>query len=105
MTCPSDGLQARREQIPVGRENAITRQALAVLWGVDDRTARDYVARMRAAPSDDPHVICSSSHHPPGYWRTDDAGEIDRYIRETEARAKNTLAAAREARRFRAGGE
>ena len=88
-----------REHIPVGRENAITRADLAKLWGIDDRAVRETISRMRAAPTDDPYAIISSSHNPPGYWRSDVFVELERYIRETNARAKNTIRAASDAKR------
>lgn len=88
-----------REHIPVGKENAITRAELAKLWGMDDRAVRETIATMRARPSDDPYAIISSSHNPPGYWRSDAFHELERYIRETNARAKNTMRAAADAKR------
>lgn len=88
-----------REHIPIGRENAITRMELSKLWGMDDRAVRETIATMRARPSDDPYAIISSSHNPPGYWRSDVFAELERYIRETNARAKNTIRAAGDAKR------
>ena len=42
----------RREHIPVGRENAITRAELAALWGMSDRDVRETIATMRIIPTD-----------------------------------------------------
>lgn len=81
-----------REHIPVGRENAITRSELASLWKKSDREARDAIAKMRTTPSDDEYAILSSSSNPAGYWRSNDPEELERYSREVQARAKNTLA-------------
>lgn len=55
----------RREHIPVGRENAITRAELATLWGMSDRDVRETIATMRTRPTDDRYAILSSSHNPP----------------------------------------
>ena len=89
----------RREHIPVGRENAITRSELAALWGMSDRDVRETIARMRTIPTDDPYAILSSSSNPPGYWRSNGASELDGYIREQHARAKNTIKNTHDARR------
>lgn len=88
-----------REHIPIGKENAITRAELARLWSMDDRTVRETVARMRINQTDDPYAILSSSCNPPGYWRSDIRAELERYVKEGQARAKNTIAALGDARR------
>ena len=88
-----------REHIPIGKENAITRAELARLWDMDDRTVRETVARMRINQTDDPYAILSSSCNPPGYWRSDIRAELERYVKEGQARAKNTIAALGDARR------
>lgn len=88
-----------REHIPIGRENAITRAELARLWGMKDRDVRDTVAKMRITPTDDPYAIISSSTTPPGYWRSDVRAELERYVKEGHARAKNTVAALGDAKR------
>lgn len=88
-----------REHIPIGRENAITRSDLAKLWKMDDRSVRETIARMRITQTDDPLAILSSSTNPPGYWRSDVRAELERYIKEGQARAKNTIAALGDAKR------
>lgn len=93
-----------REIIPIGRENAITRGELAELLGMSDRDVRDVVARLRRQGGNDPYVICSSSHNPPGYWRTNSDVEIMAYWAETHSRARNTLAALKDVERFKALG-
>ena len=88
-----------REHIPVGRENAITRAELAALWGMSDREVRETIATMRTRPTDDRYAILSSSHNPPGYWRSDGYHELERYVREQQARARNVLKNTADARR------
>ena len=88
-----------REHIPIGRENAITRAELAQMWRMSDQEVREHIAKMRTMPTDDPYAIISSSHNPPGYWRSDVHAELERYIRETNARAANTIKAAGDAKR------
>lgn len=86
--------------IPIGRENAITRRDLAALLGMDDRDARDMVAKLRRMETTDPYVICSSSASPPGYWRTDDPVEIDRYKAECRNRAASAMELLEDTKRF-----
>ena len=91
---------ASRLDIPEGRANAISRAQLARLWHCSDRAARHTIADFRAESSSDPCVILSTSSEPAGYWRSRDPVEIAEFIRETEARARNTFLALREARRL-----
>lgn len=70
--------------IPHGKENAITRQELAILTGLDDRTIRKEIKRLsrEGAP------ILSSSHCC-GYWLSDDLDEWEAYIKETDRRRES----------------
>ena len=89
---------ANRADIPAGRTHAISRTALARLWRCSDRKARRLIAELRAKPSDDGSAILSTSTSPSGYWRSNDPEEIAGFIRETEARARNTFLALRDAK-------
>lgn len=88
-----------RMDIPIGRENAITRAELAVAWECSDREARRMIAELRSAPGNDGYAILSTSTSPSGYWRSNDPEEISRFIRETEARAKNVFLSLKDAKR------
>ncbi len=88
----------RRDDIPIGRDNAISRATLAQLWGCSDRNARDYIARFRAAHEEDSYAILSTSHQPAGYWRSNSIAEIQQFIKETHARGRNTFIVLRDAR-------
>ena len=57
--------------IPKGKENAVTRGALCIYTGLDDRTVRKLIkiARDGGAP------ILSSSHSV-GYWLSDDISRL-----------------------------
>lgn len=91
--------RANRTQIPVGREHSISRERLARLWGISERDTRRMVAKLRAEAGDDGYAILSTSRRPSGYWRSNDPEEIRGFIHETEARARNTFAAIRDAKR------
>ena len=89
---------AKRDDIPIGRNHAISRTALARLWRCSDREARRLIAEFRAMPGNDGSAILSTSTSPSGYWRSNDPEEIAGFIKETEARARNTFLALRDAR-------
>lgn len=63
--------------IPFGRENAISRQQLAMSAGLDDREVRDTVKRYRAKWTAIEPMICSDSEIK-GYWLSCDRNEIER---------------------------
>ena len=86
--------------IPIGAENAITRAELARKWGVNDRTARERIAALRADDNGDGYVIVSHSRGGVrGYYRTNDTENIQRYTNEVHRRAVNTFLPLRKARR------
>lgn len=80
--------------IPFGKANAVTRQQLCEVWGVDDRTMREIIAKLRIQ-SKRTHgaAILSCSRQGCGYWRSMDVEEIDRYNREVRHRALKVLEA------------
>lgn len=77
------------EDIPIGAENAITRQELARKWHVDDRSARRYIEKLRAQDNGDRFVIVSHSTGK-GYYRTDNLDQIMHFRNETVKRMRNT---------------
>ena len=84
--------------IPIGAENAITRNELAAIWGVSDREARRRIAVLRADDNGDGYVIVSHSRggvH--GYYRTNDTETIMSYAKEVYNRARNTFIPLRKA--------
>ena len=91
---------ANRNDIPIGRANAISRPELSRIWHCSDREARRLIAELRAVPGNDGYAIISTAHTPSGYWRSNDINEIAAFIRETEARARNTFLALKDAKRL-----
>lgn len=78
-----------REMIPHGRENAITRDALARISGLSDRAVRRDIARLRRDTDEADMVIVSTSDGR-GYFRTDDLDEIRHFIAEMIRRNSST---------------
>lgn len=84
-------IKPRVEDIPIGRENAISRADLKRLWNCNDRTMRDHVAKLRAEDNGDSFVIVSHSQSSvKGYYRTDKADEIRHFVNEINKRVANT---------------
>ena len=79
--------------LPVGKENAISTADLVRLMGC--KSARDLQERI-AYERNHGAVICSGSGN--GYWRPKDRQEIQEFVRTMDARALNTLRAAKSAR-------
>lgn len=77
----------------VGKENAISTTELVRLTGC--KSARDLQERI-AYERNHGAVICSGSGR--GYWKPKDRQEIQEFVRTMDARALNTLRAAKSAR-------
>ncbi len=91
-------MEPSRFDIPVGKDSAISRAALARKWGVSDRTMREIVARLRMERTSDPYAIISSSNGA-GYWRSMVTEELTAYARERRSRGQKEYAAAGDAER------
>ena len=92
------------ETIPVGRENAITREELANKWGVSQDKARHIIAELRAVDQGDDFIIFSSSDpQNPGYYKTADPAERRAFMAETKRRAINTFKPLKKAQRIENG--
>lgn len=88
------------KDIPVGRENAISRSDLAKLWGVSDRIVRRRIAELRCQESPDgTFPVSHSQGGVKGYYRTDKPDEIRHFIHEARKRARNTAKPIEYARR------
>lgn len=76
--------------IPIGKNNAISKDELAALWQMSEREVRRKVAELRAQDNGDNYVIISSSKTR-GFYRTDNPEEIAAYKAETMNRARHTF--------------
>ena len=80
--------------LPVGKENAISTADLVKITGcTSPRDLQERIALERNAGA----VICSGSGS--GYWRAKNRQELLEFVHCMDARAKNTLAATRSAKR------
>lgn len=84
--------------IPTGRENAISRAALMRKWKKSDREVRRIISDLRNDERFGDAVICSS-HRNEGYFKSTEPAHIAQFIKETRNRAINTLKPAKNAAR------
>lgn len=73
-------------QIPYGRENAISREALGFVTGLSDRVLRKQIEQARRCG----YVICNSQDGK-GYFWTDDLDDMERQYRQITNRAFSML--------------
>lgn len=90
----------KSNDIPIGRQHAVSKEELAAKWGCSTREARRIIAEIRAdaAKAGDYCILSTSTGG--GYWRSSDVEEIEAFIRETESRARNTFLSLKTARAF-----
>ena len=82
--------------IPYGRENAISRQALAQLTGMDDRQVRRMIEDARC------NVVIINLQDGKGYYlpTSNEREDVERWYRATLKRAKKILRGLRAARKW-----
>lgn len=88
------------EDIPIGSENAITREELAALWNVSDRMARKNVSELREIDDGSDYVLVSVSKGS-GYYRTQNLCEINHFLNEMRKRIRSTYRAIMVAHRIK----
>lgn len=96
MTNQTEGVSLR-DLIPTGSENAISTADLMSKAGfVDKRTLRMNIRRLRISGE----VILSTTKNKGGYYRPKNKGELRKFIRQEENRAKSIFYALKTARRM-----
>lgn len=80
------------ELIPVGHENAITRQELCRITGLRDRDVRNLIEDARAE-----HCICNNCDGA-GYYIPTELSEINDFIAQETSRAKSIFRSLRGAK-------
>lgn len=68
-------------EIPVGKENALSRQELCALWGVSDRRARAVLQELSSYDNGDDYILIRSGMSR-GFYKTADPDEIAAYRKE-----------------------
>lgn len=86
------------DDIPVGRENAITYPELQSKWECGERTVRQILHDLSYADNGDNMILIRSSASK-GLYKTDNIDIIERYKKECINRARNNFAPLRKIRR------
>lgn len=74
-------MKLKRDMIPIGRENAVSRRQLSAMTGISDREVRREISQLRSEDDGTNMVIVSTSDGS-GYFRTDKLDEIEHFIAE-----------------------
>ena len=90
--------------LPIGRENAITYPELCELWGCSERRVRHILHELSYWDNDDPYILIRSSRSK-GFYKTDNVQEIERYRIECTNKARRTFAPLRKIGRVLKGQE
>lgn len=95
---PELNLEKFWDDIPVGRENAITYDELMQKWNFKERKVRTILHELSYFDNGDRFILIRSSRIK-GFYKTDNLDEITRYQRECTNRARHTFAPLRKIRR------
>lgn len=95
-------LQNYYNDIPKGKENAITKEALMVKWGMTERAVRNIIRELRLEDFGDDYVVISLSSGK-GYYKSTDIEDIMAYKKEVTNRGRHTFAPLRKVNRILSG--
>lgn len=84
--------------IPIGKENAVTYPELCALWGVSARAVRSILHDLSAVDNGDNYVLIRTSKAK-GFYKTDNEDEIEAYRRECLAKGRSIFAPVRKCNR------
>lgn len=76
--------------IPVGKQNAVTKEVLTVKWGMTERGVRHKIQELRLADFGDDYIIISLSSGK-GYYKSNDLEEIRAFKKEVTNRGRHTF--------------
>lgn len=84
--------------IPIGRENAITYPELCEKWRLSERQVRKILHELSFYDPMDNMILIRSSQGK-GFYKTDNVADIERYKKECTNRAKRTFVPLRKIKR------
>lgn len=79
------------DDIPVGKENALTYEDLCYIWGCEPRKARAILHELSAYDNGDNYILIRSSKYK-GFYKTDNEAEIQAYKRECLNKGRSVFA-------------
>lgn len=86
-----DNVHLYWNDIPVGKENAITYETLCAIWNCDTRTARAILHELSVYDNGDDYILIRSGKCK-GFYKTDDESEIKAYKRECLNKGRSIFA-------------
>lgn len=78
--------------IPVGKENAVSYNTLCTMWGVDRRTVRAILHNLSLYDNGDNYILIRSSKNGGGFYKTDDPAELQAYKKECLNKGRSNFA-------------
>lgn len=79
------------EAIPTGRENAVDYKELCAMWNKNERAIRSILHELSSLDNGDDFILIRSSSGR-GFYKTNDAGEIEAYRRECLNKGRSVFA-------------
>lgn len=84
-------LEVYWSELPTGKENAATYQTLCDMWGRTERTVRSILHELSLFDNGDDYILIRSASGK-GFYKTDNAEEIEAYKRECLSRGRSVFA-------------
>ena len=84
-------LEQRWNELPIGRENAVTYTELCLCWGLNQRSVRNLLHELSRYDSGDNYILIRSANGR-GFYRTDNTAEIEAYKRECLKKGRSIFA-------------
>lgn len=84
-------LESYWDEIPVGKENAVTYDQLRVMWDCTERAARAILHKLSGHDNGDNYILIRSARCK-GFYKTDDESEIAAYKRECLNKGRSIFA-------------
>lgn len=88
-------------EIPVGKENALTRQQLCAMWDMGDRQARKVLQELSRFDNGDDYILIRSGMSK-GFYKTTDQAEIAAFRKECLNKGRSHFAPLRKINRLAA---
>lgn len=91
--------EAYWQDIPTGKENAITYKELCEMWGCSERIARCILHELSSYDNGDQFVLIRSSKSK-GFYLTSDTEEIEKYRKECLNKGRSIFAPVKKCNRI-----
>lgn len=78
--------------IPVGKENAVTYDTLCARWGKGRRRVREILHELSLFDNGDKYILIRSSKNGGGFYKTDDPAELKAYRKECLIKGRSHFA-------------